>query len=473
MNAATHPWLVLSARYRAVLSAAWQVRHELSGPQRLRDETAFLPAALSLQETPVHPAPRRAAWALCALFTAAIVWSVLGEVDMVAVAPGRIIVSERSKVIQPLETGTVKTIHVQDGSKVKAGQVLIELDATQADSDRQRIQQDKQAALTERLRAEALLAALENQHPIGLPSDSGLSRTESAQALQQLRAEWADIQAKLQKLNAEETRRLTEIETVEQQVRKLRATLPMAQQRETDYRTLTEQGYLAGHLGQDRTRERVELEADLAALLARKQEISATLEETRRAREAYHAETLNALRERQTQARLKFNQLHEDAAKANQRSRLMTLTAPVDGTVQQLAVHTTGGVVTSAQNLMVIVPSSPSLTAEVTLENKDIGFVQAGQTAQIKIEALPFTRYGTVAAKIVQVSEDAVIDDKRGAIFMTTLELDNNFLVFDNKSIKLTPGMNISAEIKTGKRTLMEYITNPIIKVMTESIRER
>ncbi|MBK6850241.1 MAG: HlyD family type I secretion periplasmic adaptor subunit [Burkholderiales bacterium] len=266
---------------------------------------------------------------------------------------------------------------------------------------------------------------------------------------------------------------MAEIDTVEQQIKKLRTTLPLAQQRENDYRTLTDEGYVSGHLGQDRTRERIELETDLATAQARQREAMATLEETRRTRDAFQSETLRTLRERHTQALLKFKQFHEDAAKAGQRNRLMTLTAPVDGTVQQLAVHTTGGVVTPAQQLMVVVPSQPSLMAEVSVENKDIGFVKVGQTAQVKIETLPFTRYGTVAAEVTRISSDAVIDEKRGAIFAAGVVLQADLISKGGTQIKLSPGMNVTAEISTDKRRLIEYLIDPIQRRYKESVRER
>ena len=129
-----HPVLELLARYRAVFAAAWAHRHELAGPQRLGDEAAFLPAALSLQETPVHPAPRRLAGAIIALFVIALTWSIVGQVDIVAVAPGKIIVNERTKVVQPLERSVVQRILVRDGDHVQAGQPLVELDPTNADT---------------------------------------------------------------------------------------------------------------------------------------------------------------------------------------------------------------------------------------------------------------------------------------------------------------------------------------------------
>lgn len=98
-----YPASELLACYRAIFKAAWQHRHELAGPARLADEQAFLPVALSLQETPSNPAPRRIAFVLMALFLIALAWAILGKIDIVAVAPGRIIVSDRTKAIQPLE----------------------------------------------------------------------------------------------------------------------------------------------------------------------------------------------------------------------------------------------------------------------------------------------------------------------------------------------------------------------------------
>src|SRR5882762_2027563 len=143
-----HPALELLARYRAIFQAVWAARHELSGPKRMADEAAFLPAALSLQATPSHPAPRRAAIAICALFVIALVWSIFGQIDIVAVAQGRVVVSDSSKTLQPLEAGVVKRVLVKDGDTVQAGQVLVELDATNASADQASVQDQLAAAVS-------------------------------------------------------------------------------------------------------------------------------------------------------------------------------------------------------------------------------------------------------------------------------------------------------------------------------------
>jgi len=473
-----HPLLSLLRRYRDVFAAAWANRVALAGPRRLADEAAFLPAALSLEDTPAHPAPRRAALAICLLFVVAVAWAVLGHVDIVAVASGRIVVSDRTKTLQPLETSVVKHVFVKDGDSVKAGQVLVELDSTNAAADTASIREQLRSASSEAQRTTALMDALRQGTPpiLGTEEPAGASPPKTADAAStqaQLQAEWADITAKLAKLDAELARRRAEISTVRELVAKLEATLPIARAREADFRSLTEQGFVSAHAGQDRTRERIEQERDLATQHARLQEAQAALNEATQSRAAYAAETQRLLRDRHMQADLKRQQLIQELGKNEQRSRLMQLTAAVAGTVQQVAIHTEGGVVTPAQVLMVIVPKDADMTAEVVIDNKDIGFVNAGDTAQVKLETFPFTRYGTIEATVKSVTADAVNDEKRGAIFPATLALRRSTIDVDGKRINLAPGMNVTAEIKTGKRRVIEYLLSPVQKTLHESLGER
>jgi hemolysin D len=452
---APHPFVSLLRRYRDVFAAAWAMRHSLAGPRRLSDEAAFLPAALSLENTPAHPAPRRAAVAICLLFVIAVAWAVIGQVDIVAVASGRIVVSDRSKTLQPLETSVVKHVFVKDGDSVSAGQVLVELDATNAAADTASIREQLQAASSEAQRTSALMDALRLGTPPVLTAqakagDSLPLTADAASTAAQLQAEWADITAKLARLDAESAHRRAEISTVRELIAKLEATLPIARAREADFKSLTEQGFVSAHAGQDRTRERIEQERDLATQRARLEEAQAALNEATQSRGAYAAETQRLLRDRHVQATLKRQQLIQELGKNEQRSRLMQLTAAVAGTVQQVAVH-----------------------AEVVVDNKDIGFVNAGDTAEIKLETFPFTRYGTIEATVKSVTADAVNDEKRGAIFPATLALRRSTIDVDGRRINLAPGMNVTAEIKTGRRRVIEYLLSPVQKTLRESLGER
>ncbi len=458
----------LLARYKAIFAAAWAVRHELAGPQLQRDEAAFLPAALSLQHTPVHPSPRRAAYAVMALFVIALVWAWFGKIDIVSTAPGRIIVGERTKLIQPLEASVVRSVLVKDGERVKVGQVLIELDPTMANADKASVQELLDAASSEQQRTAALLQALAN--PAGTVHPE---LVVSAANRVQLLAEWQDIRAKLSKLDAEVVRRKAEIATVKETIAKLEATVPMAQTREQDFKKLVQEGFISNHATQDKTRERIELERDLATQRARLVEALSALSESENTHASFQAETRRALQDRHAVATSKVQQLSQDRNKASQRERLTQLTAPVDGVVQQLTIHTTGGVVTAAQALMIVVPDSTEVTAEVSIANLDIGFVNAGQKAEVKLETFPYTRYGTVPATVNMVTADAVTDDKKGSYYPATLTLHKRSMSIDGKQVPLSPGMNVAAEIKTGQRRVIEYLLSPVQRAGSESLRER
>jgi hemolysin D len=464
----------LMARYRVVFAAAWEARDQLAGPRHLADEAAFLPAALSLQETPVHPAPRRLAFAVIALFVIALTWTIFGKVDIVAIATGRIVVSDRTKVVQPLERSVVQRVLVQDGDHVRAGQPLIELDPTIAGADKAAAQEQVRASQSDALRARAILdamAAVQSRPSVRIPPDWTKADAQSTRS--QIDAEWGEITTKLARSASEIARRRAEIATAHEVIAKLQTTLPLAMQREKDVEALAKEGYAPGHTAQDKARERIEIERDLATQQARLAESAAALRESESMRAAYVAETRRTLSDREAQAQARRQQASQDQTKAIQREKLTVLTAPVSGVVQQLAAHTAGGVVTEAQNLMVIVPEGAQVTAEVTLENKDIGFVDAGQAAEIKLETFPYTRYGTVRARVTRVSADAVNDEKRGALFPVTLALGTRDIDVDGKTIRLQPGMNLTAEIKTGRRRVIEYLLSPLQRAGSESLRER
>ena len=497
-----HPLVDLFARYRAIFSAAWAHRAELAGPKRLADEAAFLPAALSLQDTPVHPAPRRFAYAIIALFLIAVAWASLGQIDIVAVAPGRIIVSDRSKVIQPLEASIVRKVFVKDGQRVSAGQVLVALDPTLATADTSSVQEQINAAGSELYRSQALLSMLLNglsnkEHTndyirrpnanltneflkptLQGPANDTANGTASGTAITpqikaQLQSERQDIRAKEAKFESEAARRQAEINTVQAAIGKLQSTIPMAQTREADFKNLVGEGFISSHATQDKTRERVELERDLATQGARLLEAQSARVEAEHNKAAWRAETVRSLSDRQAAASSKLGQLQQEHTKARQKEKQTQLTAPVAGVVQQLAVHSIGGVVTSAQPLMIIVPDSPSVTAEVTIANQDIGFVNAGQIAEVKLETFPYTKYGTVKARVDIVTADAVTDEKRGSYYPATLTLSQKDMLIDGKRVSLNPGMNITAEIKTGQRRVIEYLLSPVQRAGSESLRER
>lgn len=466
--------LALMKRYQQVLQLAWAARHEIAGPELLASERAFMPAALSLQETPPHPAPRRIMVIITACVVIAFVWAAFGKIDVVATAPGRVIVSERSKVIQPLEAGTVRAIHVQDGQEVEEGQLLIELDSTQVGAEHVQNTQQLQAAQTEKLRASSLLTALRTGV---LPAVS-----------EQIQTEWQDIRSKRERLAASVQTRESQIQISQATINRLQAQLVTLSQREADYGKLAEQGFVSQHGLQDKSRDRLDTENELLRVRAELATAYSAHHEALKEQNAYLAETQKSLTQREYTAQQEIERLTQEQVKSTQRLALLQLRSPVKGTVQQLAVFTAGGVVTPAQALMVVVPAAHEVSAEVMVANKDIGFIHAGQKVRIKLETFNFTRYGTIDGEVTWVSADALTRDPQNtasatnpasngqaplAYFPAHVRLHKNTIDVEGKTMPVSPGLNLTAEIKTGRRTVLDYLLSPIQKTMDESAGER
>lgn len=468
-----HATLDLLGKYRRVFSAAWQVRRQMTPPRRGALEREFLPAALELQDTPPNPLPRVILWTLMAAFLIALLWATLGRIDTVAVATGKVIPSTRAQIIQPVDTAVVRAIHVTDGQAVKAGDVLVELDATAAGAEDT---QAKEAWTTARLRAaraEALLLALDSHRPPALPTMDGILPERHTAEANLLVRQVAEYRTRLVALESEHARARAEQHATGQLVAKLQATLPIHQQRERDYKGLVDKSFISRHAYLEQQQARIETERDLAYQHAKAAELAQTIAQAKGARDAWQAEYLRTVTAELAEAKQQVASLTAEVAKTENRSRLMLLTAPVDGTVQQLVIHTQGGVVTEAQPLMVIVPSDYAAEVEAVLDNKDVGFVQAGQAAEVKIETFPFTRYGTIPAQVIFVSNDAVEHEQRGLVFPARLKLERATLKVDERVVNLTPGMAITAEVKTGERRVIEYFLSPLLTTIDESLGER
>lgn len=472
----------LLSRYRQVYRAAWAMRRELVPVERNAHELSFLPAALELQDSPPHPAARVAILALISFVLIATLWACFGKVDIVASAPGKLVVSDRSKVIQSLEPGVIKAIYVQDGQLVKAGQVLIELDATLTGAENNKSYSLWQDAKLEALRAHALLNALETQRLPELAQDPELNQQSSgpqvvvdklADTGRMALSQWQELQAKVATLEADTSRKRAERAGIIEQVHKLEKTLPFINRRAADYRKLAEQRYVAEHDYLEKELVSIETERDLATQRQKQEELTQAILTNQKQKEATLAEFRRIQHDSLAHANEKIREFAQEVIKAQQRQRQTMLIAPVDGVVQQLAVHTVGGVATAAQPLLVVVPLEDSVEAEAMLENKDIGFVNPGQDAAVKIETFNYTKYGLIDGKVQTVSLDAIQDEKRGLIYAMRVRLARSAMNIEGKQVQLAPGMAITVEIKTGKRRIIEYFLSPLIQYASEGLRER
>ncbi|WEJ70115.1 HlyD family type I secretion periplasmic adaptor subunit [Pseudomonas sp. PSE14] len=465
----------LLKRYRRTWSHAWRNRKQMDAPPRLPHEVQFLPAALSLQEQPVHPAARYIKWAIMAFSALALLWACLGKIDVVATAQGKIVPSGKTKVIQPSEVAVVKDIHVYDGQQVKAGDLLVELDASQTGADVERLKTDLQAARIDAARAAALLESIRSgQPPQSLGSRLlGVSEEERQAAQLWLQGQYLELRSNVDQAQAMIDQRAAEIRAAQATVESLRKTLPIAEQLAGDYKRLLDRNFVAKHAWLEKEQALLDQQRELAVQQARVLEMDASQREAEQRRESVIAQTRRAMLDLQHESEQKAAGFAQELLKAEQRDRLTRLTAPVDGTVQQLAIHTNGGVVTEAQPLMVIVPKDQPVEVEAMLENKDIGFVRPGQEVEIKVETFTFTKYGVVHGRVISISDDAIEDEKRGLLYSMRIQLGQNHIRVGDRDIPLTPGMAVSAEVKTDKRKVIEYFLTPLKQYVNESLVER
>ena len=469
------------------------------GQSPKRDQLDFLPAAIEIQETPPAPVGRTILWMIVLFFLIALGWAFVGEIDIVATAQGKIIPSGRVKVIQPLEIGVIREIHVREGDEVKEGDILIELDPTTSGAEQARLQSEMQSARLERARLGTLLqiigdrqtaGTVEEQSKIGariarryeqdLRATSGqpkveLPPTREGLAIQAeiLKNQYAEYKARLAGLDQEMARRKAERTTTKTQVAKLQETLPLVTKRAEAMKALVAKKMVAELDYLSLEQERVEQRQDLAAERSRMVETRAAVAAARERRAVAKAEFKRARLLELAEAERKVAGLSKEIVKATQRTKLLQLKSPIAGVVEKLAIHTTGGVVTPAQELMQIVPVDEKLEVEAWIQNKDIGFVYEGQKAEVKVETFPFTKYGTIDAEIEDLSNDAVSHEKLGLVYATRVLLEKSAIRVEDRLVNLTPGMAVTVEVKTGKRRIVEFLLSPLLRGIRESGRER
>jgi hemolysin D len=469
-------------------------------PQLTAADREFLPAALEILVKPPSPIGRALLVAICVLFVAALAWSYFGWMDIYAVAPGKVQPDGGSKVVQPLEPGKVIAVHVANGSYVNAGEVLLALDSTELDAERDADARDLDAAKGEAARRQAAIAAAQTESleplPIAYPADvtQPVRRREEGVLvadLAKLRSSVATLRAQLAEKEATKERLTSTIEARAKLIALAKERVAMREKLDTlgagsRAQTIEAAEQYETQVTTD-TGDRGQLIETTAAMV----ELDRKIEEAAREFIADQSQKLATIEQ-------KRDHLEEDLIKAQAKASHTELKAPISGTIQALAVSSLGQVVTSGQPLLTIVPSNDPVEIKAMIANQDIGFVKTGEPAVVKVDAFPFTRYGTIAGTVAKVSSDAV--DERDAtelsdaanaarpqgaapggtpaktqnlVFPATIRLAQHFIEIDGKQVALMPGMGVSVEIKTGRRRAIDYLLSPLREVTSHAARER
>jgi len=323
--------------------------------RRSESELAFLPAALEIVETPPSPIGRAIGVTVICLFCLALAWASFGTVDIVAAAPGKIIPTGRTKVIQPFETGVVRAIHVRDGQSVKAGDLLIELDPTISGAELGHLKSDLASADLEVARLRAGLSGNANPLDSFNPPD-GAPPALVEMNRQFLISQTAEQRAKIAAIDGQLSQKEAERATTAATIAKIEATMPLLQQRVDVRKYLADKEYGSKLQYLTEMQDLVGLQQELLVQKSHIHESESAVKALSETRLQTIAEYRRARFDELAKAEQKAGGFAQDVIKAEQRTKLLALTAPVDGVVQQLAVHTVGGVVTPAQALLAVVP---------------------------------------------------------------------------------------------------------------------
>ena len=438
--------------------------------RELRRDYEFMPATLEVLEAPPAPFSRLILLFVVLFSTIMIGWACIAKMDIVVNGMGVVIPKGKVKTVQSLESGIVTSIHVRDGQAVSKGELLISMDNSDTLADLDSI--GKELAKTDLtiLRLEAELGS--DQELFSPPDNIDEATVKIHRNL--LHKSLAAHAERLHTLDIEVKRCRAERSALEFDVLRLEESLPVTLELFNKRTILAERKLISNAEFLQARLEVNDLRHNLSSARSRLEEVEARLgravEEKELTKSEYHRDLLDRL----TEARNNRENLRNRLAKARNKQHQLQLRAPVDGIVQQLEVNTVGGVVTSAQPLLVVVPAACGLEIEARIPDKDIGFILPDQEVSVKVNAYPFTRYGDLDGRIEWVAGDSVIDEQLGAVYPIKVAVEQYTLPnrINGKQGVIAPGMTVVADIKVGQRRVIDYFLGPIIRYRDQSLRE-
>lgn len=443
----------------------------------------FAPAILRLQREAPSPLPRRVLQGVLALLAFLLIWAAIGRIDIIAVAPGKLVPLTYLKVVQPPESGIVSELLVSEGDKVKAGQVLVRMDRHVSEADNRQIEVDLKLKQIELRRIDAELGGKSFNR---LPTDTPELFAEVDAQFRTRRQAYQDA------LDAEKatlTRAEQDYRASAQQEAKLAQTSPLLKEQEAGWNQLVKEGYAGKLMALDRTRARMESEGELAAQRHTVESLKAGIEQSHKKIAQIMSGYRQQLATERVETETQRHKLAQDWDKQSHRHGLLELKSPQDGIIKDLATHTVGTVVQPGTILMTLVPEDEPMQADVMVANLDAGFVTEGQAVKVKLSAYPFQQYGMVEGIVKHVSPDATEGgdpaqrkttqgdagqvESPPAGYRTLVSLKTPYLEAEGKRYRLSPGMQVAAEINLGTRTVLEYLLSPVRKTIHEAGRER
>lgn len=443
------------------------------------DALDFAPGLLAIQESPPAKLPRTVMVTVLALFLIMLAWAIFGKLDIIASAEGRLVPQTYVKIVQPADAGIVQEILVQEGQEVEAGQVLMRMDTKFTEADAKTIRNE--------LRLKSLILRRADAELAGRPM---MRRKEDPPELYgQVENQYrAHRQAYLDAVGQEAeslNKARHDLRSAQETLYKLQQVVPVYQRSAAAYEKLAKDNFVSQLAAQEKVRDKIEKEQDLKAQESTVASLKSTIAASEKKLAQITSNYKSQLQNERVDTESQYQKLQQDSAKIEHKSNLLELKAPQAGIIKDLATHTRGTVVSPGTVMMTLVPHDEPLQAEILVKNEDVGFVYPNQKTRVKLAAYPFQKYGMIEGTVIYVGADAsdgassAADkgkDQKAAPQLTykaLVRLAAQSLEIEGEKLRLSPGMQVIAEIHQGRRTVMEYLLSPVQKAFHEAGRER
>ena len=439
---------------------------------QVSDEYDFDPDILRLQQEHPSPLPRAVLWSLLLLLCCLLLWALFGRLDIIAEAHGKLVPQSAVKIIQAADAGIVKELLVSEGDTVEVGQVVAHMDPVYSEADGRTIEGEFHLKGLQLRRIDAELAGEEMLQATDDPEYL------FAQMEEQYRAHRQAYLDALSAAQATRTKAEQDLKSALEIEQKLKQTLPSFRQQSEAFAKLVEKGYVSKMMADEKRRDLIEREQDLRAQKHSVKSLRATIVQAEKQMAQITSNYHEQLQAERVATESDHRRLTQELEKQTHRHGLLEVRAPQSGIIKDISTHTPGTVVSAGAVLMTLVPQDDPLEAEVWVSHIDAGFVRAGQSARVKVSAYSFQKYGMLEGEVDQISPDAIDDEEamrsgtqgyRTVIALSSNELESH----TGKRYALTPGMQVSAEIHLGSRSVIEYLLSPVQKAAFEAGRER
>ena len=431
---------------------------------KIDDSHEFKPVLSEIEDSPVSPLGRFTFWIIVAIMIVTVLWLTIGKVDIVVSARGLIIPDGEAKIIQPLDTGVISKIPVKEGDFVKQGQVLMEIDPAVTEPELESVRKNLEDTLLEIKRL--------NASAEGNAFDTANETSETAAIQQNLyNASMSAMRNKIEAKKIDLSKTQDNLNAVKAELSAKKQILGAKKDQEERMKNVLD--VIAYDDYQNILNEIKILNAEITKLNYQIKELNSkkvqTLKEINAIEDEFKAQSLEKLADKTKTA----NELKSNAEQIIFRNTKQTIVSPCDGYVDKLFIHTIGGVVTPAQQLLALTPVNTPLLIKTTVLNQDIGFVKEGMRVSVKIDTFNFQKYGMIEGKVKTVSKNSIEDEKLGPVYEVYIIPLTHTLKVEGKNENIRTGMSLTAEINVGKRRIIEFFIYPLIKYLDEGMSVR